>query len=331
MADVNLPSFSELGQMEFMSPMAFQQAQNQMGLANQFQQQNLAMGQEDLRAKALANMFSEQSNPLKINKLGLENAGMGFENTVKQVEADTAAALKEENIMAKRQKMLAELDENKLKQFMSRAEMEMMSDDPKLQASGQKKIMMSRAELERRNAQANDLEKIRAQGQNSLAVANVGAAATRYSADRSAESRAALARAKSGDPASEQAFWGAFNKMTSAKARHAALISQAARTADDPETSAKWAQMAEQLRPQAEAEIASGRAPGIDMPTVSGLPAAPGPNIAPSRAVGGAVGQPAQPVAKPPSSLADVSKMYPGVPAEKLKEAYKKKFGVELK
>lgn len=35
--------------------------------------------------------------------------------------------------------------------------------------------------------------------------------------------------------------------------------------------------------------------------------------------------------AKPPvSSLADVQKMYPGVPADKLREAYKRKFGVDL-
>jgi hypothetical protein len=107
MADVNLPNFSELAQMEFMSPMAFQQANNQIGLANQFQNQNLAMGEQDLRTKALANMFSEQANPLKIQQLGLNNEGMGYENTTKRVQAETDAALKEENIMAKRQKMLA--------------------------------------------------------------------------------------------------------------------------------------------------------------------------------------------------------------------------------
>ena len=31
-----------------------------------------------------------------------------------------------------------------------------------------------------------------------------------------------------------------------------------------------------------------------------------------------------------PATLADVQKMYPGVPADKLKEAYKRKFGVDL-
>lgn len=41
--------------------------------------------------------------------------------------------------------------------------------------------------------------------------------------------------------------------------------------------------------------------------------------------------QPSQaPAANKPSTLADVQKMYPGVPADKLKEAYKRKFGVDL-
>ena len=40
--------------------------------------------------------------------------------------------------------------------------------------------------------------------------------------------------------------------------------------------------------------------------------------------------QPKPQTPQKPSSLADVQKMYPGVPADKLKEAYKRKFGVDL-
>ncbi len=41
--------------------------------------------------------------------------------------------------------------------------------------------------------------------------------------------------------------------------------------------------------------------------------------------------QPSQaPSTNKPSTLADVQKMYPGIPADKLKEAYKRKFGVDL-
>jgi hypothetical protein len=40
---------------------------------------------------------------------------------------------------------------------------------------------------------------------------------------------------------------------------------------------------------------------------------------------------PSAPSANRPASLAEVQKMYPGVPPAKLVEAYKKKFGVDLK
>jgi hypothetical protein len=53
------------------------------------------------------------------------------------------------------------------------------------------------------------------------------------------------------------------------------------------------------------------------MPLVPGLPGAQ-PQQTP------------QPAAAKPSSLADLQKLYPGVPPEKLKEAFKKKFGVDL-
>lgn len=42
-------------------------------------------------------------------------------------------------------------------------------------------------------------------------------------------------------------------------------------------------------------------------------------------------GAPAAQQPTKPASLADVQKMYPGIPADKLQEAYKKKFGVDLK
>jgi hypothetical protein len=48
----------------------------------------------------------------------------------------------------------------------------------------------------------------------------------------------------------------------------------------------------------------------------------PNPTVQPS------TGSPAQ---QRPQTLADLQKLYPGVPPEKLREAYKKKFGIDLK
>jgi len=57
-----------------------------------------------------------------------------------------------------------------------------------------------------------------------------------------------------------------------------------------------------------------------------GLPAAP--TLGNNPAVQPSTGSPAQ---GRPQSLADLQKLYPGVPPEKLKEAFKKKFGIDIK
>lgn len=159
MADVNLPNFSELGQMEFMAPMAFQQAQDQIRLANQFQQQNLATGEQDLQAKTLANQFSQQANPMRLQGMGLENEGKMNANALSGVDARTAMALEPEARAARRQALLAKASEDELKQLMSTAEKEYMSDDPVVSKRAENKLLHTKAELTRRNAAADALER----------------------------------------------------------------------------------------------------------------------------------------------------------------------------
>lgn len=168
MADVNLPSFGELGQMEFMSPMAFQQAQNQIGLANQFQQQNLGLGAQDLQAKTLANQFSEQANPMRLQGLGLDNEAKTNANVLGGIDARTAAALEPEAKAAKRQALLAKASEDELKQLLSTAEKEYMSDDPLVSKRGENKLLHTKAELTRRNSAADALERAQAQAEARL-------------------------------------------------------------------------------------------------------------------------------------------------------------------
>lgn len=63
--------------------------------------------------------------------------------------------------------------------------------------------------------------------------------------------------------------------------------------------------------------------------TAQGKPDMSGAGIA-TQTVTPALGGGAAPAAPKKNSLADVQKMYPGIPADKLREAYKKKFGVDL-
>lgn len=67
----------------------------------------------------------------------------------------------------------------------------------------------------------------------------------------------------------------------------------------------------------------------VDPGAATGLPTIPSPQ--PPQPMPGMQPQPNQQGgAQKPATLADVQKMYPGVPPEKLREAYKKKFGVDL-
>lgn len=284
MADVNLPSINELGAMGGMDFGAYQQAQNQIGLANLFQQQNLASGAADLQTKNLANQYSEQANPLRLDKLGLENVGTGYDNTLKRVESETKAALQGDDIASKRQKMLADMDETKLKQLETRAQWEMMQEDPKVRESGMRKLMASKAEWERRNKHTDDMEKIKLQGQNSMDVAKVHAGATERSAQISADARRQIAESKNKGVASfdDAVRLGKFKTIESALT-YATIQLQTAESLEDQQA---WAVRAKQfedlLRNKALAssngKIDPGAAtnlPTIQVPSAIRVPTAP--------------------------------------------------------
>lgn len=87
----------------------------------------------------------------------------------------------------------------------------------------------------------------------------------------------------------------------------------------DPEKAAKYREMAGRYEQAALSKAAAGVTGKLDVGAQTGLP-----TQQPKTVLGG--NAPAQ----PKHSLADVQKMYPGVPADKLKQAYKEKFGVDL-
>lgn len=111
-------------------------------------------------------------------------------------------------------------------------------------------------------------------------------------------------------------------KLTYEKA--ATLLFGAAQFETDPAQQEKYMEMArtyEAMGIRAKQAMGEGK---VDLNSVTGLPTRTVPPV-----TGMPQGQPGgQP--KPQHSLTDVQKMYPGVPPEKIREAYKKKFGVDL-
>jgi hypothetical protein len=99
---------------------------------------------------------------------------------------------------------------------------------------------------------------------------------------------------------------------------------------NDQQTAAVYRQRAMEARQRA-AEDARNRGIAaqegkISAPAVTGLPAREG--TAATAPIAGGGQTPQAPAVK--HKLSDVQQMYPGVPAEKIREAYKRKFGVDL-
>lgn len=172
---------------------------------------------------------------------------------------------------------------------------------------------------------AKEMDKEGLQQKGATERQRISSGATIRAAEIGAESRSQIQQMKSqGD-----AQLNTLLKQRNFSGAAAAAASIAMFMPDGSPDKAKYEQLATTFAAQALAEKqASSTGNSIDMPGVSGLPAAPTNNPM-ARPPGAGVPNPPQP-GKQKHSLAEVTKMYPGVPAEKVREAYKKKFGVDL-
>jgi hypothetical protein len=168
--------------------------------------------------------------------------------------------------------------------------------------------------------------KLTQQGENAQALAHIQGGYQTRTAEIGADSRIEAAKRAAEAKNTPVSFWTNLQKMKKASEKYNSLNAEAARkqslNPNDPEIPTLRA-MAAEIQPQAEAELAAANAqkPGsVDLSRLPNgrIPVVPPRSIEPPKA-------PQQ-----PSTLADVQKMYPGVPPEKLREAYKKKFGVDL-
>lgn len=194
-----LPSLGELSQAEFMSPMMFQQAQNQIGLGNQQAQQNLDQGAANLQATTLQNLFNEQNNPQLVEQQGLMNVGRGYTNRENAVKAKQTEELAATDTEAKRAEMLKKVDEDKLASLTARGQALMMDPDPEKAAAGKKMMDASFKEQQRRAKEAAEQTKAETLVGGRLGVANINAAQRGTANTLDNQTRLAIAQMKSAD------------------------------------------------------------------------------------------------------------------------------------
>lgn len=250
-------------------------------------------------AMSLENMFTQQHNPIRLQQA---QTNLDYDQQLNPIKIDNerlkfASQAKQEELdqmYREGQRMLFEGAKANNPEMMKMGERIVMAhkDFIKLREQGQQKVDLQGVKA----ADAQELARVRAQLRPPKVVSGGGQSAPKpLGMDKliSSYTQKALEAEAVGDTTTAQQMW--------ARAQAATELYSSRR----PDTNVGKPA----LSPSGQITTAPPRG-APQLPNTSGAPAAQ---------------KPAQP------SLADVQKMYPGVPADKLREAYKKKFGVDLR
>jgi hypothetical protein len=280
---MDMPGYLDYGKMMEMSPLAYNQAMAQMGLAQQFQAEKLKQTQMKSLADQMTNDQTSQMNPLLLEQrrglnqgIGLDNTGKGIKNEDDGLTLQRNKAMQTNNLNADQRKAAIALTDDNIRQAEQHITEGLMSGDPArqrqaLQAQQWLPVIMA----ERRKA-ADEAAKNKATNDTHVQTAKIAAEASKYGADQ----RLAGASNKASSPAD---FWGTFyTKLKTARDKHAALVAEASKLGPNDPQAQQMLQMAEAIRPQAQAEIDRAKPGAVDL-NAQGIPVTPGADISPNR------------------------------------------------
>lgn len=171
----SLPTPSTLNDVFAMNPGAFSQAQ-------QFMQGGVQQNDQDLQASQLRNMFDSQMNPLRVQGQDLNNQttlaqlpGVQANSAIAQRTNSNQDVLNDDTLQAAKTKFAAQATQAHLDELAAKAQEMAYSDDPAVQAQGQKlmlahkDIVTERAKQDEMQQRQIALEKLRGQNQKELA------------------------------------------------------------------------------------------------------------------------------------------------------------------
>lgn len=334
------------------NPQAYLEGMNQVGMANQAKQQALTKGQQDI---GLADLM----NPQKVREAELVNqtrqaqlpgieAQSAMQGDKARMSKDTYAADLENTLKGykfkDRERELKEMEMGG--QAYMQAEPLLATIPPPARHAAAKRLLGAFYQPEFDKVPPEELGRIL----NFVGSEMMGAQQKLFQAQNIQDSKTQAALAiqdkKSDTARSLAAYKASLLEKTAAIKKEAkpenyektaAALLRQAQQETDPERKAilyEEAQVFVNLRDADQKTRAAAAAAGkIDIGAETGMatvPAKPAPNIIPNTS------PPIQnnPLAASPKptikSVKDLSAMYPGVPPAKLKELYKKKFGVDL-
>lgn len=311
---MEMPGYTDYGKMYEMNPGAFFQAQEQLGLAQQFQKQKQAQAEQTTQGMGLDNMFKQDTYGDRVRK-GTADADLaGYQANDAGVKSRINTATEGLQLNAEQKKLIQQASKSDLDMLEIEGQRMAYNPDPAIRAKGEKLISLHKDFIKMRAEQGFTA------GENAKNRSHQSSMESQRQAGMAAREQA---RAKGKNNAS-----AGTEKMTmDQRISHYAAKAQEARAAGDEVLAADLYAEAQYLSSLKAFQRPDPLAGKIDTPAIAGLPAVP-----PRPPVMPPTGTPqGRPTAAPPKAvLADVQKMYPGVPAEKLREAYKKKFGVDL-
>jgi hypothetical protein len=290
----------------------------QFNNARQNQMLNQAGALQDLWKNDQMYPLDIQGKQLSNQGQGLINTGQDIANQDKQMSLEMRKKAAPEEYKALVTKFATEIDDNEMKQYNNHIQRLAYSQNPQERAMGQELMNMSKDIW-------TEKEKLRIQGENTLANTkehNKGILAV-------AQEATARKAAGGGGGKGEASV---IAKMGYEKAAvYYDFKAQEAEAEGDTEAAARYAAQANKMKIARETEKAiaaqATQAGKIDPGAVTGMPT--NPAFVPQGFTSPPAPAPA-PQAPVIKSLADLQKMYPLRSAEKLKEAYKKKTGIDL-
>ncbi len=287
----------------------------------------MALEQETIKQRQLANMFTEQNNPQLLEQQRMNNEQLGYTNRQKKLDTSMNEGLAPLKFNAEQQKYIQQAKQADLDGMEVEAQRMAYSTDPTQREQGLKMMQMHRDFVKLREQQKfTTSERVAGQQHDYGIQAQRTRDARALEDTRQANRIATKAQASAGIKSVYDSV--ASGKVSPANAA-AAFGARAleAEAAGDMEQAQLFRQAASQFESLAVTVKPDSNAGKIALDPNTG-------NLGqrPARAPTFGSQPPAPAPAKPPTtSMADVQKLYPGVPADKIREAYKRKFGVDLK
>jgi hypothetical protein len=319
---MEMPNYLDYGKMYEMNPGAFWQAQNQVGLAQQFQDQKLAQEQEVTKQKNLANLFTEQNDPLRLENQRISNEKLGFETSDAGVKSRINKATEGLQLDQAQRDFVTKAKKSDLDQMELVAQQMAYSQNPQERSQGESLLKMHRDFVKIREEgkiradegvaagrRALDLERMRAGNQRSLEQLRIDAG--KYNKKNSGTISSINDALRSG-------------KLTYERA--AVLMANEAAGADDPVEQQRFLNMARMYEEMNLRQKTAGVQGKVDVGATTGLPTQQVAPVIPPQ------GQPQQqaPAAAPRMALSQLKQMYPNKSEQELKAAWKRKYGVDV-